>query len=67
VIARIRGLGPEEARLALADLGPARIDLWPGWVTAVPEMEWRIEVRVEGAELPSGAPSASDVPASPSP
>ena len=67
VIARIRGLGPDEAQLALADLGPARVDLWPGWVTTVPDMEWRIEVRVEGADLPSGGPSPSDAAASASP
>lgn len=59
VIARIRGLGEEQARLALADLGAARVELWPGWVATVPDMEWRIEVRVEGADLPSIGPSPS--------
>ena len=47
VLELVAGLPLDEARVALAPLGAAEIDLWPGWVTAVPELEWRIEVRVE--------------------
>lgn len=58
VRARVIGHTPEEAQLALADLGAAHVDLWPGWVTTVPELEWRVEVRI--AELgPVPAPSGS--------
>ena len=46
VIERSRGLSAEEAQLALADLGDAQVDLWPGWVATVPELDWRIEVHV---------------------
>jgi hypothetical protein len=47
VLARASGRSAEEARLALAEIGEAGIELWPGWVTAVPDLEWRIEVRIE--------------------
>ena len=43
---RIAGLAPDEAEAALADLGHATVELWPGWVASVPTMGWRIEVRV---------------------
>jgi hypothetical protein len=45
VAARIAGRSPDQARLALADLGSATVELWPGWVASVPA-EWRIDVRV---------------------
>lgn len=57
VRARIVGRTAEEAQLALADLGEARVELWPGWVTTIPELEWRVEVRIE--ELDSTAPAPS--------
>ena len=59
VLERIRGLPRDEAAAALDGLADARIDLWPGWVSAVPEMDWRIDVRIDGAEpgpVPSGSP-----------
>lgn len=49
VIDRVRGRSISDARAALADLGDPVIELWPGWVGTVPELDWRIEVRVEGA------------------
>jgi hypothetical protein len=51
VIARSRGLTAEEARLALADLGDVSVEVWPGWVETVPELDWRIEVRIEAPDL----------------
>ena len=59
VLQRIRGLTRDEAMAALDDLGDSAIDLWPGWVTTVPEMDWRIDVLIQGAKpspLPSGSP-----------
>ena len=44
---RIVGRSAEEAEAALADLGTVSIDLWPGWAATVPELEWRVEIRVE--------------------
>jgi hypothetical protein len=46
VVARITGLTPEEVEAELADIGAASVDLWPGWVSTVPGMTWRIELRV---------------------
>lgn len=62
VVERIRGLALDDARAELEDLGRATIDLWPGWVTSVTEVEWRIEVLIEGANdtaSPQPATSAS--------
>jgi len=47
ILARVSGLTAEEARLALADLGEAEVELWPAWVETVPELEWRVDVRIE--------------------
>ena len=43
---RVSGLSEPEARVALADLGEADVVLWPGWVESVPELDWRVEVRI---------------------
>jgi hypothetical protein len=42
----VRGLTEEEAEADLAHLGEVDVRLWPGWVDRVPELEWRIELRV---------------------
>lgn len=46
VIDRVTGLSAEEARAALAELGVATVELWPGWVGTVPESDWRIDVEL---------------------
>jgi hypothetical protein len=46
VIELVRGRSADEARAALGDVGEARVELWPGWVASVPELDWRIEVSV---------------------
>ena len=46
-----RGRGADEAEAALAAVGDAQVDLWPGWVTTVPDMDWRVEVRVVDPEV----------------
>jgi hypothetical protein len=43
---RIAGRSEQEAEAALADLGSVSVDLWPGWASTVPELEWRVEIRV---------------------
>lgn len=59
VLSLVRGRSRQEAGAALADLGSATVDLWPDWVTSVPELDWRIELRIgtasDGAS-PSGSP-----------
>ena len=50
VIDRVRGRSVDEAEAALAGLGAPTVDLWPGWVSSVPGIEWRIEVRIAGED-----------------
>ncbi len=46
VAQRIAGLTADEAEAALEEVGSATVELWPDWVSSVPSMAWRIEVRV---------------------
>lgn len=64
VVQRVRGLTAEEAESELADLGRASVTLWPDWATEVPELEWRIEVTIEGA-AGGRVPSSPEASASP--
>jgi hypothetical protein len=47
VPAIVSGKTPEEAIAALRRIGPATVDLWPGWVDHVPGIEWRIRVEIQ--------------------
>jgi hypothetical protein len=64
---RVRDLvanrSPEAARAALASLGTASVELWPGWVNEVTGVRWRIDVKLQSAI----APEPSGSPAAPSP
>jgi hypothetical protein len=53
----VAGRTEEEVEADLAGLGEVDVELWPGWVDRVPELEWRIELRVEGEAEPSGRSS----------
>ena len=46
---RVRGRSAEEAEAALEQLGSATVSLWPGWVQTVPELDWRIDLRIDSA------------------
>jgi hypothetical protein len=64
----IKGKPLDEARSILADYGQAELTVWPDWVTAVPTIDGRVDVRVElpaGVEPPSGSPAPSGGSASP--
>ena len=55
---RVAGLTPGEARTALADLGAVEVTLWPGWVSRVPGLSWRVGIEVNPAEpLPRASAS----------
>jgi hypothetical protein len=59
VLRRVRGRSAQAAEAALADLGTATVDLWPGWVESVPELDWRIDLRIDSAAegpVPSATP-----------
>lgn len=59
IVERVRGLSLEEARAALASMGDASVELWPGWVERVPELDWRITVTIDGELAPSSSPAPS--------
>ena len=59
MLARAIGLSADEAVVALADLGTATVDLWPGWVTTVPDSDWRIDVEISGIDEVEPGPSGS--------
>ena len=63
VIRRVLGRSVDEARAALAELGDATIELWPDWVSSLPGLDWRIEVRISG-ERGVPVPSSGASPAS---
>ena len=46
----VSGATADEAEAALDDIGQASVELWPGWVTTVPTMDWRVEVVLVDAE-----------------
>jgi hypothetical protein len=43
---RVAGRTPDEAEAALEGLGAVSVELWPGWVDRVPQLPFRIEIRV---------------------
>lgn len=56
----IAGRGVDEVRALLRPYGNVTITTWPGWVDAVPALEWRIEVTVALANAGEPVPSGSD-------
>jgi hypothetical protein len=45
----VSGKTRKDAVAALRRIGPATVDLWPGWVDHVPGIEWRIRVEIQPA------------------
>ena len=56
IVDLVGGLSVDQAEAALAPLGDATVELWPGWVASVPALDWRVSVTVEGEPVPSTAP-----------
>ena len=46
----LAGMSAADAQQAVASIGPATVDLWPGWVDHLPRVDWRISISVEPAE-----------------
>ncbi|HET8571260.1 MAG TPA: baseplate J/gp47 family protein [Candidatus Limnocylindria bacterium] len=62
-VARLRkqvaGKTPGEAQALLGGIGVAKIDLWPGWVSRIPTMDWRVSIDVASTDgVSSQAPGA---------
>ena len=56
---RIAGLSADAAARALADVGSARVEFWPGWVNTVPRLLFRVDISLE---TPSPSPSLQPTP-----
>lgn len=56
---RVAGRTAAEAETALAAIGPAKVTLWPSWVDRVPQLPWRIELRVVAGPSSTGSPEGS--------
>jgi hypothetical protein len=54
---RIAGKTAAEAQALLADIGQSSVKLWPGWVSHVPTLDWRVSIETDAA-LPRSVPSA---------
>ena len=46
----VAGATPAEVRSVLEALGAVHVQLWPGWLSTVPTLDWRIEVNVAEAD-----------------
>jgi hypothetical protein len=46
----VAGATPDAVQASLGSLGAVHVELWPGWLSTVPTLEWRIDVRVEGGD-----------------
>ncbi len=59
--ASLAGKTPEGVIAALEPIGPASVELWPGWVDRVTGIGWRVELAIESAvdAQPSARPSAA--------
>lgn len=60
--AQVKGQPAGEARRILAPYGEVELSLWPDWVTSVPGIDARIDVRVAAPPTSSPAPSRSPAP-----
>lgn len=56
---RIKGKLRAEAVAELSELSDVQIDLWPGWIDKVPELDFRIEIVKEVAQPTGGSPQES--------
>jgi hypothetical protein len=63
---QLEGRSPAEATAMLAPYGDAVVTLWPGWVTAIPTIDARVDLRIVGLPGPSPLPG-SPAPASSAP
>lgn len=60
--AQVKGKTQGEARRILGAYGDVQLSLWPDWVTSVPGIDARIDVRVVAAPANSPLPSRSPAP-----
>lgn len=64
----IKGKSIADARAILGSYGEVQLTVWPEWVSAIPTLDGRLDIRVEmpaGVEGPSGSPRPSGASGSP--
>jgi hypothetical protein len=69
LVTAVKGKSLADARATLETYGTTTIDLWPGFVSSIPNYEFRIDLTVRtGVPIETGSPApASTAPASPRP
>jgi uncharacterized iron-regulated protein len=60
LVQQVKGKSAADARAALQAYGDATVTLWPDWVSTVPTLDARIDVRVQPAT--KGTPNPSPTP-----
>jgi hypothetical protein len=58
---QVKGKSVDEARAILADDGTVDIQTWPGFVSTIPSLEWRLTLTIDTGDV-SGPPGASSAP-----
>jgi hypothetical protein len=66
LLGKIKGRPIFQARSILEPYGDVQIGVWPDWVTSIPTIDGRIELRVVESASPSSSPSPTS-PRSPAP
>jgi Baseplate J-like protein len=61
LVGLIKGKPIPQARAALAPFGDVRVTVWPDWVSSIPSVDARIDLKVVAPSAPT-APSASPAP-----
>ncbi|HSM37864.1 MAG TPA: hypothetical protein VK838_00915 [Candidatus Limnocylindrales bacterium] len=62
VRAQVAGLTGPQAAEALQPLGDVSVELWPGWVTRVPDLSWRVDVLIRDGSASPASPQPSGNP-----
>ena len=63
LLARVKGKPVPQARAALEPFGDVQVSVWPDWVTSIPTIEGRIQVRIVGpGSSPPASPATSGSP-----
>jgi hypothetical protein len=62
--AKVKGRPIFQARSILEPYGDVQIGVWPDWVTSIPTIDGRIELRVGSSGSPSPSSSSSPRPSS---
>ena len=62
LLGQVRGKSIAAARTILEPYGQVGIDVWPDWVTAIPDSDSRVRLVVAAAAPPGASPGQSVAP-----